>query len=110
MGDDVDNSVLAERIDRITSDISEIKIAVNRLAGDMERVIRLEERHATHSEALTRAFTRVETIEIRLAKLEAEVPITRMVRGWVISGVVGVVGLLGTQMAAVLWYFTKQMP
>lgn len=110
MGDGVENNVLAERIERIGDDVAAIKAEMQRIAAGMERIARLEERHATHNDALTRAFTRVEQIEQRLVKLEVEVPITRMVRGWVISGVIGVVGLLGTQLVAVIFFAAKFVP
>lgn len=110
MAANVENSVLAERIDRIGADVADIKTELKRIAEGMERIARLEERHATHGDALSRAFVRIEGVENRVITLEVEAPITRMVRSWVISGVVGVCGLLGTQLFAVIWFVSKQMP
>lgn len=106
----VDNTVLAERIERIASDVADIKDEMKRIAAGMERIARLEERHANSGEAIARAFSKIQDHEQRLIKLEVEAPMTKMVRNWIISGVIGVIGLLGTQLFAVIFYVTKLMP
>ena len=106
----VDNTVLAERIEGMARDVSDIKTEMKRIAEGMERIARLEERHSNANAAIERAFTKINNHDERLAALEVQQPITVMVRNWVITGVVGVVGLLGTQLFAVAWFVTQSAP
>lgn len=106
----VDHTVLAERIERIATDVSDIKEEMKRIAAGMERIARLEERHVNSSEAIARAFTRIENHERRLVQLEVEVPITKMVRNWVIMGVLGVLSLLGAQVFTIVFYVSRNFP
>lgn len=89
--------VIEARLDGIAADLSEMKAELRTVASGMERVIRLEEGRTQHAEALGRAFGILNEHEKRIIAIENEMPMTKMVRGWVIAGVIGIVSLLGLQ-------------
>ncbi|MFA5630333.1 MAG: hypothetical protein WC997_02375 [Porticoccaceae bacterium] len=55
----------------------------------------LEQRHLETREALARAFSAVDENDKRIRAVEVEIPTLKMVRGWVITGVVGCTSLCG---------------
>lgn len=94
-----------------------IEAALARMSASMEKLVVLEQKHSETREALTRAFAAIESQEARLRVLETdqqvlgasshcrshserltaienEMPTLKLVRKWVISGVVGSIGLL----------------
>ncbi len=109
MAADAEFQVLAERMDRIGDDVSEIKDGMKAMAAGMEKIVRLEERHDNHSKAIERAFGSIGGMEGRLKTLEAQEPINKMVSNWVISGVLGIVGLIGLQVVGLV-FILKDRP
>lgn len=61
----------------------------------LRQLTALEQKHLETRQALERAFATVAEQEKRLRKIEIELPTLKMIRGWVISGVIGCAGLLG---------------
>lgn len=99
--------VLEARLDGIAADVSEIKVELRTVASGMERVIRLEEGRNQHAEALSRAFEKIHDHEKRLIQVENDLPLTRLVRGWVVAGVVGVAAVVGMQVIGMAMYFSQ---
>ena len=106
MAADAEFQVLAERMDRIGGDIVEIKDELKGITAGLEKLARLEERHDNHTKALERAFTTLKGVEDRLKTLEVQEPINKMVGKWVVSGVLGVVAILGVQVVSMV-FITK---
>jgi len=98
-------ALMQQQMDRLVVDVSEIKSTLKELSSSMERVARLEERHTNNSDAISRAFAKLEDHDSRMMRLETEAPLTRMVRRWVIAGVIGVAGVVGIQTTAFLLFF-----
>lgn len=69
------------------------------IKDNLQRLGTLEERHLHTREALERAFAAIETTEKRVRHIEQEMPTLRLVRGWVIGGVIGTLAMLGAMVA-----------
>jgi septal ring factor EnvC (AmiA/AmiB activator) len=75
------------RLDAVERDVSEIKQAIQSIAGSLQTLARLEERHQETREALNRSFAQLDDHEKRLRVMEHETPINKLVRNWVLAGV-----------------------
>lgn len=79
-----------------------IEKTLQAISENLERLAALEQKHLETREALNRAFdaikvteTEIKTADERVRKIELELPTLKLIRGWVIAGVVGCAGLLG---------------
>ncbi|CAM3794155.1 hypothetical protein [Castellaniella denitrificans] len=95
MSDDRDNTLRVE-IGVIRRNLEEVHGTMTKVAAALERLTRLEERHAHTASALERAFNAISNIEKRLAALERFQPMQRLTTSWVINGVWAVAGAVGT--------------
>lgn len=81
--------------------IGELREALVRLTETIERLARLEERHAAAGEALSRAFSKLSAHDDRITALERAAPLTTLATRWVFNGVLmiasGVGGAVMTQ-------------
>lgn len=100
------------RVAVVESAVEKIEKSVARIADSIGQVVRLEEKHAETRESVGRAFKAIEKLEAnqaafvsemrdRLGKTEAALESTKTAleplketRGWIISGVLGVVTLV----------------
>lgn len=98
------DSVMEYRISALEGSVNEIKQAVKSIDASLQVLSRLEQRHSETRDGLERAFNEIADHETRVRVIETEMPTTKLIRGWVIASVVGVVGLLG---AAVIHLVTK---
>lgn len=103
----MENEILASQIKNLCEDVAEIKKDMQRVVANQERITRLEVQYNHNVEAMTRAFEEINSHAVRITALEVEAPITRMVRNWVITGVIGVVGLLGSQMFIAFYFMSR---
>ncbi|WKZ15421.1 MAG: hypothetical protein QY317_16115 [Candidatus Jettenia caeni] len=90
--------VLEYRLDVVESAIAEIKEAVKSIDKSLDVIARIEEKHLDTREALGRAFKCLEGHEERIKAIEMEIPTLQMMRNWIISGVLGIVALVGIAM------------
>lgn len=79
-----------------------IEKTLQAISDNLERLATLEQKHLETREALNRAFdaikgteTELKKADERVRKIELELPTLKLVRGWVIAGVVSCAGLLG---------------
>ena len=79
--------ITSYRLDRIEATLSNI-------AETLERLAALEQKHLETRDAVGRAFDAIGGHEGRLRSAELELETLKLVRSWVISGVLGIVGLL----------------
>ena len=87
--------VIELRIANLENAVGEIKTAVKGIDASLQTLARLELHHSETRESISRAFTEIEDHETRLRTLEGDAPTMRIIRGWVLAGVVGLLGLLG---------------
>lgn len=72
-----------------------IEKTLEQIADNLSKLASLEQKHLETREALERAFSTIEKHDGRLRVMETEMPTLTLVRGWIIMGVVGILGLLG---------------
>jgi len=72
-----------------------IEKTLQAISDNLERLATLEQKHLETREALNRAFDAIKGVEERTRKIELELPTLKLIRGWVIAGVIGCAGLLG---------------
>lgn len=80
----------AIKIEKLESDVNDLKQILRQVQLSLEGIIRLEERHIETKAAIERAFKAIEKIDKRVQQLEIEQPITKMVRGWSITLLVAI--------------------
>ena len=71
-----------------------IENTLKAISDNLSQLATLEQKHIETRDALNRAFASVEKIDVRVKHIEIEMPTLKLVRGWIISGVLGIVGLL----------------
>ena len=105
-----DNEALATKVDMIHSEVVAMKTSMEKLADAMVQIARLEVTQATHSQAIERVFeglnklnSRLEHHEMvsdnRIKGIEQTQPVQKLVSGWVLAWVAGVIGLVGGAVA-----------
>lgn len=88
-----DADVIKAEVQALRDDVGEIKGLMQKVADALERLARLEERHATVSSALERAFSSISKIEARVRTLELAQPVQKLTSGWVTNGVWAAAGM-----------------
>lgn len=76
--------------------LSQLERAVTELVKQNTTMIALEQRHMDTREALDRAFKSIKDVDGRVRTIETEMPTLRLVRGWVIAGMLAVIAASGT--------------
>jgi len=95
MNDPKNNDVLDFRVSALEKGFEHISKAVESIAVSLEALARLEEYHKQSRSSINRSFSEISTHDVRLRLLEMEMPLLKLVRGWVITGVIGIVAILG---------------
>jgi len=83
------------RLATLESSVAEIRAAVQGIDGSLQKLTSLEERHIAAQEGMRMIAEQGRDHEQRLRVVEFDMPTLRLVRKWVISGVVGCLGLAG---------------
>ena len=83
------------RISGVEATLGEIRDAMRAVASAIERLTRLEERHAETRTALERAFTAQERLDARVTTIERQIPVLELTSAWVRRGVLGVLAAVG---------------
>jgi hypothetical protein len=79
-----------------------IEETLRAVSENLQRLTTLEQRHVDTREALERAFDTIEKVDGRLKHVELEMPVLKIVKNWVITAVIGIVGLVGIALFALL--------
>lgn len=72
-----------------------IEKTLQAISENLTQLASLEQKHIETRDAVGRAFDTLAEHNDRLRGIENEMPTLRLVRGWVISGMVGILALLG---------------
>ena len=83
------------RLHVVENAVQRIEEAVTKIAVSMEKLARLEERHSTTNENLSKAVERIEDLEDGMRQVEIALPMLKEGRRWMITGVLGLVGAVG---------------
>jgi DNA repair ATPase RecN len=90
-----DTRVLENRVSHVEKAVDEIRDAAKSIDASLKVLARLEVAHGETREGLGRAFKDIEDHEDRLREIEKDMPTLKQAHGWVVSGVIAVVGLAG---------------
>ena len=82
--------------------VREIRDLSQRQADSLESLVRLEERHGESREALSRAFATLKDHDTRMGAIEREMPGLLETRRWVVSGIIGLVAIIGIAVAGLV--------
>jgi hypothetical protein len=77
--------------------VSQLEKVIESIDNSLKTLVALEVKHTQTATALERAFGEIEKHNTRLKCMEVEMPTIKLVRGWVITGVIAMVGLLGVE-------------
>jgi hypothetical protein len=69
--------------------------SLSSISDSLRQLANLEQKHAETRDSLNRAFDQIKDLSIRLNTMELEMPTLKLIRGWNIAGVVGILGLVG---------------
>jgi hypothetical protein len=92
-------AVMEYRLSSLEASVGEIRQAVKSIDASLQVLARLEQRHAETRDGLERAFGEIADHEARVRVIEQEQPTTKLIKGWVIAGVVGGLSMMGIAMA-----------
>lgn len=95
-------ALLERDVGELKSAIESIREATEEISRAMQSLVALEIRHAETKEALARAFAEIAEQKREMNDVKDELPTLRLVRTWVIGGVVGTVSLVGVAAAAMV--------
>lgn len=98
--------MLIQRVKTLEEDCGDIKGTVKSIDKSLSALVRLEAHHNSTRDGLGRAFTEIskletatmasiKTLDDRLRLVELELPTLKLVRGWIVLGVLGVMSLVG---------------
>lgn len=76
-----------------------IEKTLQSIAESLDRLATLEAQHSQTRETLARFFAAIEKSDERVARIEREMPTLKLIRGWVISGVISLIGLVALMIA-----------
>ncbi len=79
----------------LQQEIADLRRATLQIADAVERLTRLEERHASTATALERAFGAIGKLTERVVELERAAPVQAITTRWVLGGVWAVLGAVG---------------
>lgn len=75
--------------------LSTIEQTLRVVSENLERLAAIEQRHIETREAMGRLMTNHDKLDDRVRSVELEMPTLKLIRGWVIAGVIGCAALLG---------------
>ena len=76
------------------SSINDVKGVLAKVVDALDRLTRLEERHASAAASLDRAFTTIARMEARLSAVEQRMPVHGLAVSWALRGVWAAAGAL----------------
>lgn len=105
--EDMDNNVLEFRVSSLETMVGEVRSAVKSIDASLKTLTSLEIHHNQTRDAVGRAFHDIEDHETRLRKMEDDMPTMRLVRNWVVAGVIGCTSLVGVAVVGMVIVTSK---
>jgi chromosome segregation ATPase len=102
MSEETPNKVLEYRVATLEGAVVEIKSAVKSIDSSLQTLAKLEVHHTETRDSMARAFMELTDHETRVRAIEAEMPTMKMIRNWVVAGVVGVVSMMGAALVTLM--------
>jgi hypothetical protein len=79
-----------------------IEETLKSIGDTLRQLTTLEQKHLETRQAIERAFASIEKHELRIHNVELELPTLRLIRNWVISGVIGCTSMIGIAVISLL--------
>ena len=76
--------------------VTKLENVIESIDNSLKALVALEVKHTQTATALERAFGEIEKHNIRIVTVENEMPTLKLIRGWVVAGVLGVFAIFGT--------------
>lgn len=92
MSTDASIQLMASEMQRMRSDVAEMKAAFKEISATLSKIALVEERQTHMAASVERAFKEIEKVQARLDKLEQAAPITQRTNRWVEMGLIGALG------------------
>ena len=89
----VEIATLANKLQSLHTDVSDIKGALKDLTIAINKLAVIEERQSTITAAIERAFSAISRIEDRLSAIEKEVPNNHRIGAWVDRAIYAILGI-----------------
>ena len=91
--DMVELATLANRLQSLHTDVSDIKGALKDLTVAINKLAIIEERQSTITASIERAFTAIAKVEDRLSSIEKDIPNNHRIGAWVDRAVFALLGI-----------------
>ena len=109
--------------DEFDARIERVEEAVVGINESLKLLSKLEERHQNTADGLRRAFVEIKEVqerkadqhqlddhEARLRTIEADMPLLREIKRWVIAGVLGIIALVGIALVSLVVVSARKDP
>lgn len=101
-----EHRLLAYRVERLEEAhkeaVAEIRDAVQSIDKSLQALAVVQEQHGATRESLLHATKLIQVLAEKVNRVEIEMPMLRMVRGWILTGMVGVAGAVGYALIALV--------
>lgn len=87
--------VLGARVTNLERVVERVSTAVESIDESLKTLTRLDVKHDETRDGLGRAFVAIEDHEKRMRAIESEIPTMKLGRGWVFTGITGLIAILG---------------
>lgn len=91
MADESSDNLTEYRLEMIEKTLRAISDNLTKLAA-------LEQKHIETKESVERAFNAIAGQETRIRAMELEMPTLKLTRGWILSGMMAILSLIGVAM------------
>lgn len=89
------HAVLDVRVTNLEKVVERVSSAVESIDESLKVLTRLDVKHEEANKSVDRAFVSLKDHEGRIRVIETEMPTMKLVRGWVITGAIALIGLVG---------------
>ncbi len=94
---------MEHRVTSLETSVERIDRAVERISDSIERISNAISVQRVNSDSIARSWRAVEDHEQRLRAVESDMPTLRLIRNWVVAGVVGTLALVGVAAARIIF-------
>lgn len=95
MPDQQAHAVLDVRVTNLERVVERVSTAVESIDESLKTLTRLDVKHEEVNKSVDRAFVSLKDHETRIRTVETEMPTLKLIRGWVITGAIALIGLVG---------------
>jgi len=86
---------MEHRVTNLEASVERIDRAVERISDSIEKISNALSHQRANADSLARSWRAVEDHEQRLRSVETDMPTLRLIRNWVVAGVLGTLTLTG---------------